>query len=63
MRSEKELNKIAEKLWKIEVEVEKNPSKMNEAILEIEKIASRCSFEELLFIDDAIYQKYSDANT
>lgn len=63
MKSNKKLNEIADKIWEIENSAGNDPAKIKEAIPKIEKIASTCSFEELLMIDDIIYQKHSAADT
>lgn len=62
-KSKKDINKIAETLWDIEVKVGNGSMEMKDAIPKIESIASSCSLEELLLIDDIIYQKYNAART
>ena len=62
-KSKKEINKIAETLWDIEVKIDNGSMEMKDAIPKIESIASTCSLEELLLIDAIIYQKHSEART
>ena len=55
MKSNKRLQKIAEKVAKLELEAQHNPSKLNEIEQSINQLISNLSMEELLELDDIIY--------